>query len=696
MKNSNWITGDDISMFKKTFVADKKAVCAKLYITAMGVYEAVLNGKRVGNFVLAPGFTSYNKRHLYQEYDITDMIKSENELIVSVGDGWYRGQLSWDVNNINFYGDNCGIIAKIEIKYDDSEEVIYTDESWLCGNGPILSNGIYAGEVYDARISAVFDKNAEIFESDKDNLFLQDGEIVCEHERLKPISFITTPKGEKVIDFGQNMTGYVEIKVTAKAGDRVVISHAEVLDRDGNFYTANLRGAKQKIEYTCRDGEQVYKPHFTFMGFRYIRLDECPENAEFTAIAVYSNIKRTGYFECSNEKVNKLFQNAVWGQKSNFLDVPTDCPQRDERLGWTGDAQVFVKTASYNFNVNKFFEKWLADLAADQKENGAVTDVVPDILEKDRENGAAAWGDASVICPWQLYLTYGNKEIIKRQFESMKKWVDYSVKIGRFGYGDWLALDHPNGGDRGLTSQKFIDRAFNIYSTELLVKIGKIIGEDVSEYEKRLENFRDSFENEFEINTQTEHVLALKMRLTKNPEKTAAELAQMIKENGNRLKTGFVGTPYLLHMLSENGYADVAYSLLLQEEFPSWLYSVNRGATTIWEHWDGIKPDGTFWRESMNSFNHYAYGAVCDWLYGAAAGIKTDENAPGFEHAVIEPIPDERLDYVKASIDTVCGRISSYWHRDGGRIIYEIEVPSRATIRVNGEEYDVPKGKYVF
>ena len=696
MKNSNWIICDGASVFKKDFATKEKVVSAKLYITAMGVYEARLNGNRVGDFVLAPGFTSYSKRHLYQEYDITNMLEHENSLVVSVGDGWYRGQLSWDVNNINLYGDKCGIIAKIEIQYENGNEIIYTDESWLCGNGPIISSGIYAGEVYDARISETFDKKAEIYNGNKDNLVLQDGEKVCEHERLKPINVLVTPKGEKVIDFGQNLTGYVEIKVNAKSGERIVLSHAEVLDKDDNFYTANLRGAKQKIEYICKDGEQTYKPHFTFMGFRYIRVDESPENAEFTAIVVYSDIKRTGHFKCSNEKVNKLFENAIWGQKSNFLDVPTDCPQRDERLGWTGDAQVFVKTASYNFNVNKFFEKWLADLAADQKENGAVTDVVPDILEKDRENGAAAWGDAAVICPWQLYLTYGNRNILKRQFDSMEKWVNYSVRTGRFGYGDWLALDHPEGDDRGLTDQKFIERAFNIYSTELFVKIGKVLGRDMTEYERRCNDFRDRFENEYESKTQTEHVLALKMKLTKDPERIANELAQMIRKNGNKLKTGFVGTPYLLHMLSEYGYADVAYSLLLQEEFPSWLYAVNKGATTIWEHWDGIKPDGSFWRESMNSFNHYAYGAVCDWLYGAAAGIKTDENAPGFKHIIIEPVPDRRLDFLSASIDTAYGTVRSGWRWNGDKISYEIEVPSSATIRINDNEYNVEKGVYTF
>ncbi|MBE5040041.1 alpha-L-rhamnosidase [Ructibacterium gallinarum] len=696
MKNAQWITGKNCIAFQKKFDIGKDAVAAKLWITAMGVYEAVLNGNRVGNFVLAPGFTSYNKRHLYQEYDITPMLKEENELNVFVGDGWYRGQLTWDVNNRNLYGDRCAMIAKMEITYPDRTETIYTDESWMCGNGPVVASGIYDGEIYDARIVPMFDQPAAVLNAPKQQLVPQDGEIVCEHERIRPVKTMLTPKGEKVIDFGQNLTGYVEFKTTAKAGDRIVISHAEVLDKDGNFYTENLRGAKQLLQYTCRDGEQVYKPHFTFMGFRYIRLDECPENTEFTAIVVHSDIKRTGDFVCSNEKVNQLFHNIIWGQKGNFLDVPTDCPQRDERLGWTGDAQVFVKTASFNFNVNRFFEKWLADLSADQKEDGCVSDVVPNVLGEDHEDGSAAWGDAAVICPWQMYLTYGNKALLARQFESMKRWVEYSAKKGRTHYGDWLALDGEKGNDRGLTDKEFISSAFHIYSMGLLIKSGKVLGKDMSDYEKRCSALRDQFEEEYECKTQTEHVLALKFHLTKNPQKLAAELAQMIKENGNRLKTGFVGTPYLLHALSENGYADVAYSLLLQEEFPSWLYSVNMGATTIWEHWDGIRPDGSFWSAGMNSFNHYAYGAVADWMYEVAAGIKIDENAPAFAHIIIEPIPDARLGFVKASIDTVNGKVSSGWKWENGKITYEIEVPTTATVRLHGDEIQAGKGKHVF
>lgn len=693
MIHANWITGEDRLVFKKDFCTDDGIVSAKLSITAMGLYEAVLNGKRVGNFVLAPGFTSYNKRHLYQEYDVTDMLSASNELVVSVGTGWYASPLTWDMIP-NTYGDTCGIIAKLELVCADRTEVIYTDDSWLCGNGPIISSEIYNGEVYDARITPVFDKNAKIIDKPKDVLLPQDGEIVCEHERLRPVQTLITPKNETVIDFGQNMTGYIEITTHAKAGERIVISHAEVLDKDGNFYTDNLRNAKQRIEYTCKDGKQVYKPHFTFMGFRYIRLDECPEGTEFTAIVVHSDIKRTGYFACSNEKVNKLFENTIWGQKSNFLDIPTDCPQRDERLGWTGDAQVFVKAASYNFDVNKFFTKWLADLLAEQLENGGVPHVIPNMLHDN--NSSAAWGDASTICPWQMYLTYGNKELLERQYESMAKWVDFSRNPDRFHFGDWLGLDAEEGSDRGSSSEPFISDAFNLYSTQILIKAGKLLGKDVSAYEARYRKRLTDFQQRYECRTQTEHALALKFHLTNQPEKIAAALAQMVKDNGNKLKTGFVGTPYLLHALSENGYTDVAYSLLLQEDYPSWLYPVNMGATTIWEHWDGTKPDGTFWRESMNSFNHYAYGAVVDWMYEVIAGIKTDENAPGFEHIIIEPKPDKRLDFAKASIDTVHGRVSSAWRWENGQVRYEIEVPTTATVLIDGKQHRVGKGTYVY
>jgi alpha-L-rhamnosidase len=420
-------------------------------------------------------------------------------------------------------------------------------------------------------------------------------------------------------------------------------------------------------------------------------------------------MKRTGYFECSNEKVNKLFQNIIWGQKGNFLDIPTDCPQRDERCGWTGDAQIFIRAATYNFDVKKFFGKWLADLAADQFEDGGVPAIVPNTIGEMHAN-SAAFADAAVICPWQIYLTYGEPDVLIAQFDSMRKWVDYVrgeagdryLWIGGEHYGDWLALDGGEG-KTGATPKDYIATAYFANSTGLLIKAGKALGKDMSEYEDVYANIVRAFQKEYikggkiSVGTQTAHALALYFGLCgENGAQSAASLAGMVAASGNKLSTGFLGTSCLLHALSQYGYADVAYSLLLREEFPSWLYSVIKGATTVWEHWDGIKEDDSFWDENMNSFNHYAYGAVADWMYGVVAGINTDEKAPGFENALLKPIPDKRLGYALASIDTKFGKLSSKWSIEGDTVTYEFEVPNKASIVTGEDEYRVEKGKHCY
>lgn len=708
IKNAKWIgTGANVDtespVFMKEFKAEKGLKKAVLNITAHGVYEASINGKRVGEYILAPGFTSYKTRLQYQSYDVTDMIREDNRIEVMSGNGWYCGYLAW-MNQKGFWGDKPEIIAELVLEYEDKTVSVITDDSWYAAPGNIQRSELYKGEEYDARITPEFIDHAEEKEGDYSNLIPQEGEEVREQEHITPVSIFRDPKGELVVDFGQNLTGYVEFTVEAKAGDVVEYSHGEILDKDGNFYNGNLRTADQKIKYICKDGVQTYKPHFTFMGFRYIRVENAPENIKFRSIAVHSDMKRTGRFECGNEKINQLFSNIVWGQKSNFLDIPTDCPQRDERLGWTGDAQVFIKTASYNYDVEKFFLKWLGDVRADQLENGSVPHVVPNILENN--DGSAAWGDAAVICPWQLYLTYGNKDILEKSFDSMKKWVEFSKDPVRMHFGDWLAKDDcesvmqdisvvtPEDPLKGHSSQKLISDAFNLYSTSLFIKSGEIIGKNMgeykAEYEKRLKEYREKYT----YHTQTECVLSLFFNIAEDKKATAAKLAELVKANGTRLSTGFVGTPYLLHALSQNGYTKLAYDLLLQESFPSWLFSVNRGATTIWEHWDGIREDGSITDVGMNSYNHYAYGAVADWMYGTVCGIKTDEKQPGFENAVIAPVYDERLGSAKAEIMTRYGRIASAWKIKGDKIQYDIEVPNKAEIFLHGEKYFVGKGVY--
>lgn len=399
---------------------------AVLAITAIGVYEAFLNGTRIGDFVLAPGCTAYRQRLQYQEYDVKALLAKENCLTVTVGSGWHRGRISQGSKDINQMP--AAMIASLAIVYQDGRrETFSTDGEWKVRKSRIIFSDLYDGETYDAAApEGVYEDVKVLADLSKERLISQEGEKVCEHERLKPLRYIVTPAGEKVIDFGQNLAGYVELHIMARAGDRITISHGEILDKDGNLYTENYRSAKARLVYVCKEGEQTYKPHLTFYGFRYIRLDEYPKEVDmedFTAIALYSDMKRTGYMESGHKGLNRLFENTVWSQRSNFIDIPTDCPQRDERMGWTGDAQVFCRTASYNYHVDRFFGKWLADVRAEQYEDGMICDVAPNFWKMRR--GSTAWGDVITIAPWQMYLTYGDKKVLEENYDAMKKWVNY-------------------------------------------------------------------------------------------------------------------------------------------------------------------------------------------------------------------------------------------------------------------------------
>ncbi|HHV10852.1 MAG TPA: family 78 glycoside hydrolase catalytic domain [Clostridiales bacterium] len=706
--------GDIAPLFSKSFTAKGRVKEAKLYITALGIYEAELNGKRVGDYVLAPGWTTYNKRLQYQVYDVTEQLKEDNCLLVTVGKGWYRSRLvGWETSEIQqeLRKNPAGLLAQLEIGYEDgTSETLITDETWSFGESHVRFSEIYDGETYDASLTVITGEGNQVqsFDGPSHTLILQQGEEILEKERVHGASLFHTPKGEVVIDFGQEVTGYIELEVDAKAGEEVELSHAEVLDKEGNFYTENYRSAKAKYRYICKEGKQTYKPKQTFFGFRYIRIDQFPGGVEaaklenFTAVVVYSDIKRTGYLSCSNPKLNQLFDNIIWGQKGNFLDIPTDCPQRDERLGWTGDAQVFVKAAALNYDVEKFFTKWLADLAADQGEDGRVGHVIPDVLAGE---SSAAWADASTICPWEIYLAYGNPQILASQFDSMKKWVGYITAhtkdthlwTGGQHFGDWLGLDAPSGSYKGSSREDFIASAFYAYSTSLVVKAGKVLEEDVSEYEALYDSIVAAFRKAYpEYYTQTECVLAAHFKLAPDCQAAADQLASMVKECGVQLKTGFVGTPYLLHVLSDYGYGDLAYSLLLRESYPSWLYPITKGATTIWEHWDGIMENGDFWSADMNSYNHYAYGAVADWVYGVAGGIKAMEEFPGYERVVVAPKPDERLDWLKVSLETRHGLIRSEWKKVAGAWRYEIETPVAAYVTIAGKSYEISRGIHTF
>ena len=713
--HANWIRpaksyGGVCPAFRKTFFCPENVVSAALRITAMGVYEASLNGSRVGDFILAPGWTVYQKRLQVQQYELRIRPGQENELTVLVGKGWYRGRLAgWLPGQNSSAALPAALTAELTLRYPDGHtDTICTDASWQTAESAVRFSELYDGETYDAAFEPSVWTPAVICDGPTDTLIEQQGEPVREQERIAPARIFKTPAGEIVVDFGQNLTGYVEIALDGVKGEAVELSHAEVLDKNGNFYTENYRSAKAKYLYFCKDGAQRYKPKLTFYGFRYIRVDRFPCGAEhaaqenFTAIAVHSDMKRTGYLSCSDPLLNKLFENVIWGQKSNFLDVPTDCPQRDERLGWTGDAQVFIRTACLNFDAERFFTKWLADLAADQREDGAVGHVIPNVLH---QSGSAAWDDAATICPWAVYLAYGDPNILRAQFASMKKWVDYitahtttrDLWTGGEHYGDWLGLDAPSGSYKGSSREDLIASAFYAHSTALVIKAGRVLGQDISAYEALYERIVRAFRQAYPVyQTQTECTLAIYFALAEDTQKAADQLAQMIRSCGTKLQTGFVGTPYLLHALSAHGYAELAYDLLLRREYPSWLYPVTKGATTIWEHWDGQMENGDFWSSDMNSFNHYAYGAVADWVYTVAAGIQTVEEKPGYAAVRIAPQPDKRLDWLEASVETRHGLVRSRWEKQRDMWRYEIETPVEAEIMIDGRKTFCRPGRYIF
>ncbi len=703
-------------LMRKEFSNPKKIKVATAYITAHGLYEAQINGKRVGDAYLTPGWTSYNKRLQYQAYDVTNLLKSgANAIGVTLGDGWYRGNFSFD-HRRNVYGKDIAMLFQLEIVYaDGTTATIVSDGSWKSSIGAIRSNGIYQGELIDARqekngwtTAGYDDKNwagVKTNNSSKDILVATYNESVKKHESFTAGKLITTPKGEKVIDFGQNLVGWVQLKVKGRAGDTIKVSHAEVLDKKGNFYTDNLRGAKAQAVYILKgNGEEMFEPHFTFFGFRYIKVegitgDLQPEN--FTAIALYSDMQQTGSFTSSDTLINQLQHNIEWGLRGNFLDVPTDCPQRDERMGWTGDAQAFFHTASFLRGAKNFYTKWMKDVALDQLPSGSVPYVIPNILG-DNAAGSTGWADVCTIIPWEMYLVYGDKRILENQYSSMKAWVDYmqgqssnNLWNKGFHFGDWLfyTMADDNDGKAAITNKYLIAQCFYAYSTQLLINAAKELGknDDVTNYTNLLKKIKEAFLKEYTTpngatmsNTQTSYVLALQFDLFPEElrQQAADRLVANIKQYGNHLTTGFLGTPYLCHVLSRYGYSDVAYTLLLQKTYPSWLYPVTKGATTIWERWDGIRTNGDFQAVTMNSFNHYAYGAIGDWMYRVMVGLDTDKDAVGYRKIRIQPHVGGTFTHASATYETQYGKLSSGWKIQEGKLILHALVPANTTATI--------------
>ena len=702
--------------FKKAVELKGEIRRATLHISSLGVFEARINGARVGNDYMAPGWTNYTKRLQFFTYDVTNMLSERSEIIVGVGNGWYSSRGGFPDTIDGMYGTHPALIAALEIVYKSGEkEAVYTDESWQTAKSECLFTGIYDGEITDARITPDFSTTAHVFDYDKSVLIPMDGIPTREIEYVVPRSVFTTPKGECVIDFGQEVTGNIEFTLTAKGGERVEIKCAEVLDKDGNFYNANYRTARSEIVYTAKEGTQTYKAKYTFYGFRYIKLTDWPEEVRadnFRAIVMHSDMKRTGYFTCGHAKLNQLYSNVIWGQRDNFLDIPTDCPQRDERLGWTGDAQVFARAASINYDTEIFYRKWLRDMASEQFENGEMPHVIPDALRKNSTRNSTAWSDATCIIPWEVYTAFGDKKLLKENLPMMKKWHGY-VKSragkkclwqGDTHFGDWLGMDAPAGSYTGSTDKDLIASAYFYLITTILAKACRVLGMNGDSYDRLAERIRKAFKKEYikrgklTSDTQTAHVLTIHFGLVDDDEEMKAKLGQrlveLIEGFGDRLQTGFVGTPYLLDALTEVGRHDKAYTLLLQERFPSWLFSVNQGATTIWEHWDSKNDKGEFWSTNMNSFNHYAYGACAAWFYRTILGIRPLE--PAYKTFEIRPIPSEKLGFAKASIETRSGLIRSEWSYVDGGIRYFFSIPegTRAKITVDGVTKTYTPGEY--
>lgn len=688
---------------------------ARLYATALGVYEARLNGQVVGDHVLDPGWTSYPHRLRYQTFDVTHLVREgRNTLGAMLGDGWYRGRLGWKGGQ-SLYGDRLAWLAQLEVHYaDGSVDTVVTDETWRAASGPILASDIYDGETYDARLErpgwaepgyADGDwAGVRVVARDPTTLVAPSGPPVRRTELLAPLSISRSPSGKTIVDFGQNLVGRLRLTVQGEAGQTVTLRHAEVLE-DGELCVRPLRTAKATDYYTLRGGAaETWEPRFTFHGFRYAEIDGWPGELrldDLRAVVCHSDMERAGWFECSDPLLNRLHQNAVWSMRGNFLDLPTDCPQRDERLGWTGDIQVFTPTATFLYHAAGFLQSWLADLAAEQAvAGGSVPFVVPNVLH-DGATARAAWGDAAVIVPWTLYERYGDVGLLAAQYASMRAWVDHLAGLAGesrlwdegFQFGDWLdpsAPPHQPWAAR--TPMRVVATAYFAHSANLLARAARVLGhvEDAARYAALAAEVRAAFvaayvspEGIVEGDGQTGYALALQFGLLPDAARRAAaarRLLELVRENGYRIGTGFVGTPLIADALCGTGHQDAAFHLVMQTQCPSWLYPVTMGATTIWERWDSLLPDGRVNPGEMTSFNHYALGAVADWLHRVVGGLAPA--APGYRHLAIRPRPGGGLTYAEARHVTPYGPAACRWRITGESIEVQAVVPPNTTATV--------------
>jgi alpha-L-rhamnosidase len=696
--------------FRKSFELTAKPVRAKLYLSSFGVTQPWLNGKKVTNDHFLPGWPDYTKRNFYVAYDVTEHLNSgKNAIGLVLGDGWYSGRM-WPKNQ---YGPTPKVSAWLEITDSEGKStLISTDASWQYAHGPILANGIYFGENYDAR-----KENADWSTNTPANwtwnpvkvepaatvpLVARYSQPVRSVEELKPVSQREVSPGVHVYDLGQNLVGWVRLKAKASAGQEIKIRFAEMLNPDGTIYVGNLRQARATAIYTAKgEGVETWEPTFTFFGFRYVEITgvEKPLDDAIAGVVVHSDLPRIGHFECSDSMLNKLYSNTLWGQKGNFLELPTDCPQRDERVGWTGDAQVFCHTANFNMASGAFYRQWCAALRDSFKEgkDGGYGDVAPVTGGKP---GSAGWGDAGVIIPWVTYLHTGDRRILEDNFEIAQRWIDQQkqfnpdgIRRSKQSYGDWLAPGFP--AKKAPTPYQLIATAYFAHSTHVVAQIAEVLGkpkiakQNLALFEKIKAAFQKEYitaDGKITSDTQTAYLLALGFDLVSKElrPQVAQHLAAAFAVKDNHLATGFIGTPLITPVLTDLGLSDLAYKVVLKETYPGWLFSVKNGATTIWERWDSWTPKEGFSKDGMNSFNHYAYGSVCGWFYDSIAGLKLDESAAGWKRFEISPIPGGGLTHAKAILETPYGLAMSSWKIEAGQFSMSVTIPAntQATVRI--------------
>lgn len=706
--SAKWIGNADKdlqnTLFKKELSLDQTVTKARLYATGLGLYEAYLDGQKIGDEYLAPGSTDYTKWVQVQTYDVTDALTlGDHELTFSLGDGWYKGNMGFDGGKSKIYGDHQRMLAELHLDFaDGSHQVINSDESWQTTTGQITKSSIYYGEDLDATREVKDWHMVEVLDYPLDILCDRLSKTLTIDERLDVQEIITTPAGETVLDFGQNQVGWPEFYNREPAGTVITFEMGEIL-QEGNFYRENLREARAAFQYTSDGKEGWVRPHFTYYGYRYVRVTGNTQELnpeDYKAAVIFSEMEATGALETDNAKVNRLFQNVIWGQKSNFFDVPTDCPQRDERLGWTGDADIFSNTAALNMNVFEFFKKYMRDIAVEQaSHDGMVTMYAPAMGVHD--GGAAVWGDAATVIPWNMYQTYGDPAILRQNYQAMKDWVDWidrhtkteNLWTGCFQFGDWIALDGENPGlPTGKTDEDFIASVYYYYSTSIIAQAAEVLGhlDDAREYAAKAQGIYEAIQAEYitsngrlAIDTQTGYALALYFQLVPEEQydRVLADLSARLGKDDDHLKTGFVGTPFICQVLSKYGNHKLATKIFMNEDFPSWLYAVNMGATTIWERWNSVQEDGSMNPDGMNSLNHYSIGAIMEWGYRYLLGIK--EHTPGYQEVTYVPNFDYHLKKVSGHYTSSYGKLAAS---------YQIESDTNHTIKLS---LDVPFGQTV-